>query len=157
MVGVSGFEPEASWTRTKRDTKLRHTPKDHNIIMRLYPIVKGCQVFFRDFSRKLFRGDGMSYRIEYGTAVPVKFQEKKRKSHVRILTALFILLFVLGVGEFWADGKQVLQKFLLPGEPSVTEQAFSDMVSDLTDGAALEEAMVAFCHQILDNGKDVSN
>ena len=26
-VGVSGFEPEASWTRTKRDTKLRHTPK----------------------------------------------------------------------------------------------------------------------------------
>ena len=26
VVGVSGFEPEASWTRTKRDTKLRHTP-----------------------------------------------------------------------------------------------------------------------------------
>ena len=27
VVGVSGFEPEASWSRTKRDTKLRHTPK----------------------------------------------------------------------------------------------------------------------------------
>ena len=40
MVGVSGFEPEASWTRTKRDTKLRHTPKDLNIIMRLRLIVK---------------------------------------------------------------------------------------------------------------------
>lgn len=26
MVGVPGFEPGASWTRTKRDTKLRHTP-----------------------------------------------------------------------------------------------------------------------------------
>ena len=26
IIGVSGFEPEASWTRTKRDTKLRHTP-----------------------------------------------------------------------------------------------------------------------------------
>ncbi len=26
LVGVSGFEPQASWTRTKRDTKLRHTP-----------------------------------------------------------------------------------------------------------------------------------
>ena len=25
LVGVSGFEPEASWSRTKRDTKLRHT------------------------------------------------------------------------------------------------------------------------------------
>ena len=29
LVGVSGFEPEASWTRTKRDTKLRHTPKSN--------------------------------------------------------------------------------------------------------------------------------
>ena len=34
MVGVAGFEPAASWTRTKRDTKLRHTPIDLYIIMR---------------------------------------------------------------------------------------------------------------------------
>ena len=27
LVGVPGFEPGASWSRTKRDTKLRHTPK----------------------------------------------------------------------------------------------------------------------------------
>ena len=27
MVRVAGFEPTASWTRTKRDTKLRHTRK----------------------------------------------------------------------------------------------------------------------------------
>ena len=154
MVGVSGFEPEASWTRTKRDTKLRHTPKDHNIIMRLYPLVKGYQVFLPDFSRKMFRGDGMSYRIEYGTAVPVKFQQKKRESHVRILTALCILLFALGVGKFWPDGRQVLQQFLLPGEPSVTEQAFSNMVSDLAEGVSMEDAMVAFCQQILNHGKE---
>ena len=25
LVGAPGFEPGASWTRTKRDTKLRHT------------------------------------------------------------------------------------------------------------------------------------
>ena len=29
MVGVAGLEPAASWSRTKRDTKLRHTPKQH--------------------------------------------------------------------------------------------------------------------------------
>ena len=33
MVGVSGFEPEASWTRTKRDTKLRHTPACHHALL----------------------------------------------------------------------------------------------------------------------------
>ena len=37
LVGVSGFEPEASWTRTKRDTKLRHTP----IAPVLYSIIAG--------------------------------------------------------------------------------------------------------------------
>ena len=30
MVGVTGLEPMASWSRTKRDTKLRHTPKREN-------------------------------------------------------------------------------------------------------------------------------
>ena len=40
LVGVSGFEPEASWTRTKRDTKLRHTPISENIILKFSPIVK---------------------------------------------------------------------------------------------------------------------
>ena len=94
----------------------------------------------------------MSYRIEYGTAVPVKFQRKKRKSHVRMLTALCILLFALGVGKFWPDGRQVLRKFLLPGEPSVTEQAFVTIVSDLTEGVALEDALLTFCHQILAYG-----
>ena len=34
LVGVAGFEPAASWTRTKRDTKLRHTPIVLYIIMR---------------------------------------------------------------------------------------------------------------------------
>ena len=40
MVGVSGFEPEASWTRTKRDTKLRHTPLANHIIWEYNDLVK---------------------------------------------------------------------------------------------------------------------
>ena len=40
MVGVGGFEPPASWTRTKRDTKLRHTPIAYDIIMKIEGIVK---------------------------------------------------------------------------------------------------------------------
>ena len=40
MVRVAGFEPTASWTRTKRDTKLRHTRIDYHIdynIIRNHP------------------------------------------------------------------------------------------------------------------------
>ena len=45
MVGVSGFEPEASWTRTKRDTKLRHTPITKDIIVKFSAVVKCWNVF----------------------------------------------------------------------------------------------------------------
>ena len=40
LVRVAGFEPTASWTRTKRDTKLRHTRIDYHIdynIIRNHP------------------------------------------------------------------------------------------------------------------------
>ena len=46
LVGVAGFEPAASWTRTKRDTKLRHTPIDQYIIMTIPENVKRCEEYF---------------------------------------------------------------------------------------------------------------
>ena len=35
MVGTTGFEPAASWSQTRRDTKLRHVPK-YSILRRFY-------------------------------------------------------------------------------------------------------------------------
>lgn len=40
MVGVAGLEPAASWSRTKRDTKLRHTPATFVIIPTYLMFVK---------------------------------------------------------------------------------------------------------------------
>lgn len=54
VVGVSGFEPEASWSRTKRDTKLRHTPS--KATLRLYnkqaTKSRGLSDFFKLFFQK---------------------------------------------------------------------------------------------------------
>ena len=47
LVGVSGFEPEASWTRTMRDTKLRHTPLNFIYYIDRFHF---CQVFLFSFS-----------------------------------------------------------------------------------------------------------
>ena len=33
VVGAEGFEPSASWTRTMRDTKLRHAPFFHSFLI----------------------------------------------------------------------------------------------------------------------------
>ena len=99
----------------------------------------------------------LAYRIEYGTAVPLRFQPKRVKRHIRTLTALCILLFSLAVGKCWPEGKLVLQRFFLPGEPTVTEQAFVEMMGELNNGVALEDAVVAFCQQIIDRGAENSD
>lgn len=44
MVGVRGLEPPASWSRTKRSTKLSHTPFFH--ALELYHICGGLSIFF---------------------------------------------------------------------------------------------------------------
>ena len=47
LVGVSGLEPEASWSRTKRDTKLRHTPlRRIDYYMEIAPRCQASNRFF---------------------------------------------------------------------------------------------------------------
>ena len=46
MVGVAGLEPAASWSRTMRDTKLRHTPLAVPIIMKEMANVKCFAAIF---------------------------------------------------------------------------------------------------------------
>lgn len=51
LVGAEGFEPSASWTRTMRDTKLRHAPIKSQLIY--YMNFPGkCQVVYRAFRLK---------------------------------------------------------------------------------------------------------
>ena len=99
----------------------------------------------------------MAYRIVYGGTTPVQDPPVRGRSHLQIMTAACLLLFALAVGQFWPRGRDVLRDFLLPGEPTVTEQAFSDLVSDLSQGIKLEEAMAAFCQQIIDHGAGESD
>ena len=94
----------------------------------------------------------MSYRIEYGGAIPMKYIRTRNGDFLRIMTAACLILFALAVGRFWPRGRQVLREFFLPREPTVTEQAFSGLVHDLVQGKNLEEAMTVFCQQIIDNG-----
>ena len=89
----------------------------------------------------------MSYRIVYGPK-PAKPQEK-RSSHLRILTAVFLLLFAVGVRMVWPEGREVLRNWLLPGSPGVTEAALGEMVEDLRAGEPVGESLTAFCRQVI--------
>ena len=48
LVGVTGFEPAASWSRTKRSTELSHTPKTRGHCSIKRP---ACQPFFGEMRR----------------------------------------------------------------------------------------------------------
>lgn len=94
----------------------------------------------------------MGYRIEYGPT-----EEKMRKSsgmvrRLQVLTAAFLLLFILLVRQAWPEGTAKLREFLLPGEPSVTQAAFGDLLTDIREGSPFREALTAFCQQVIDNG-----
>ena len=66
LVGVSGFEPEASWTRTKRDTKLRHTPLSQVIIMKIAAFVKHhWEICFSDGLICICKGFWLTFYKKY--------------------------------------------------------------------------------------------
>jgi len=69
---------------------------------------------------------------------------------VQMWTAVFILFFALLVRQLWPEGMDVLKSVLIPGEQTVTEQALSEMVAGLQEGEHLEDALTAFCRQIID-------
>lgn len=85
----------------------------------------------------------MGYRIVYG-ADP--FEEKKKKSHLRSLTAGFALAFVILVRLFYPQGAQILREHLLPGN----ENAIMRLTEDIQAGEPIGEAVTAFCRTIME-------
>lgn len=91
----------------------------------------------------------MGYRIDYNGSVP----EPSRTGwgrRFRILVAAAFLLFSVIVRIIWPEGRQMLQSVFLPVELSVTEQAFSKLVSDVRTGEQLSDAFNVFCRTVIE-------
>lgn len=91
----------------------------------------------------------MGYRIVYGEE---SLREKPKGMGIlrfQLLTAVFAVLFVLSVRIWWNDGAEQLRHWLLPGEPTVTEAAFSGFVEDIQGGMKVGDAVTAFCKEII--------
>ena len=94
----------------------------------------------------------MSYKIVYGPMPDVPKVRKGGTLRLRMLTAVFLLLFVFLVGQAWPEGREVLRRCLIPGEPTVTEALFADMLSEIRAGEPVEEAVTAFCRELMEYG-----
>ena len=77
---------------------------------------------------------------------------KKGSMRLQVLTALFLLLFVLTVRQAWPQGRELLRRCLIPREPTATEEMFQGMVSDIRAGEPLGQAVTAFCKELVEYG-----
>ena len=99
----------------------------------------------------------LSYRIEYGPAITPQYQTKpKRRARHRVLTALWLLIFVLLVKQCFPSGVQTLRQLLLPASHSITQQALDQLVMEVRDGESFGQAFTAFCQQIIAHDQAVS-
>ena len=86
----------------------------------------------------------MGYRIVYGEEPAVTTAE--RKSHLRLMTAGFALVFVILVRLCWPEGTQMLRQTLLPGDNAALEQ----LKEDIQAGEPIGDAVTAFCQTIVE-------
>jgi len=115
-------------------------------------IVKGCGQYFQRQRIGLFRGENMGYRIVYGPEVGEVRSDGKHDQRIRVMTAAFLLLSCLLTRLLWPEGAQMLRDALLPGQPSVTEQAFSILAEQLRAGEPVGEAVESFCRFVIVHG-----
>lgn len=91
----------------------------------------------------------MAYTVSYTEAGKMERNNVvSSKSNHKILVSLcLVLLLVFGTVKLLSS--QRIQQFLIPGDPKITAAAFSEMTQSVRDGQPVDDAIVAFCRQII--------
>lgn len=88
----------------------------------------------------------MGYRVEYEPMGKVKKWEKGKLS---MLTAAFLLAFLLFVNGFWPRGREVLRQIFWPGDGMVTAAALDAFAEELRSGESVGTAVESFCRCVI--------
>ena len=99
-------------------------------------------------SHSIYRGVFLSYRIEYAENAkrkPIDLVSPKKKKQ------LFSLLFVAITAVIFIllSQSEFVCRFVLPGDPLITEQALTSLTDNIRSGRPLGEAAFAFCQEII--------
>ena len=89
----------------------------------------------------------MGYVIQYEPEKNKKYPISvcRKRLPVGVIVTMLILMIV-GIG--------IRMKWLVPGDPQVTADAFSAMVDDIADGEPIDESVAAFCGRVLSCGME---
>lgn len=95
----------------------------------------------------------MAYQINYGAPQPKEYKRGLRKTRVKLVAVGVLFLLVLGIRLVFPGTGKKLREFLLPGMTGETVAAFQVMVEDVRTGTSFEDAVTAFCREIIANAK----
>lgn len=90
----------------------------------------------------------MGYRIVYTPDMDIQ----KRNicgARLRLMIAGSFLILAWMVCLIWPEGRAVLAVHLMPGEPTLTQAAFSNLLENLRNGDRMVDSLTVFCREIL--------
>lgn len=89
----------------------------------------------------------MGYKIKYGQTVRKRTVIDRNSVFYKGAVLTFTLLGAVLVLYLGSTG--LLRQLLIPGNPDITQAAFTTMMSNLSDGMLLTDALTAFCQEII--------
>lgn len=91
----------------------------------------------------------MGYAILYEPDLNKKLKIPNQNRKLLLRAGVLAVCAVLVVLCLQAPVREVIRDFLIPGDPDVTQSAFSQMVSDIRAGESFSDAVTVFCQEIL--------
>ena len=91
----------------------------------------------------------MGYRIEYDGHTGALEIQKVQPWRLPTLTCICFLVFLMLCSMFWPEALDLLEELMIPGDNGITLSALDAMTHDLRAGATFEEAVSAFCLEII--------
>ena len=92
----------------------------------------------------------MAYKIEYSKESAHRYPQSVKKQREK--TGIWILLVGMLVSVLWLRINGI-PDWLIPGDPNVTRAAASAFISEMKDGASVNDAITVFCRTVLDGAE----
>lgn len=90
----------------------------------------------------------MAYRIDYDSN---DIRRKRTDSSLRIRTLITVsfLIFAWMAQLLWPAGREQLVNTFLPGDATMTQIAYLNLLERLRQGCGMAESLTVFCREIL--------
>lgn len=97
----------------------------------------------------------MGYRIQYGQTAKKEIIEERTVSKKQNVMRYILITVIIAAVIASCTKIDAVRKFLLPGDPTVTQNALTAFAENVRAGEPVSQAITTFCREII-VGADIS-